>query len=490
MSGTSVSNPPDTPPGTHPIPRTLMVMPRPGQPGSMQFDGTNVTEFLDDWDVECEDYGFSDAKKCTRLPNYCIPAIKDLVKLLPGYLASDWGTLQTNLKDIYWQHDKPKNTHEALIKLVKEASSMDLNVYLMKFTAITDSLISKHALSDLDRIGRLLDGLQPALRTRVLKFCAKNSWRLSSNDTGTSEPNFAQLKDFILTEAKAAQKETVYNTERSIREGTELQSSSTTTVTTPTATVTTSPPASNTSAPSTAPSVTSVPSPYPAADSMAELTKKFSELALVIEANLKGPATAPPVTNSANPRPPMTLRCIWCDSTEHMRRSCSELTVALKNGLVRFNNEFRLINASTGQELPTMYGRGGMKKFFEGSPAIISVTNNAITLEPTTYIGNQSSVRLTTLDIDGNVQTDEIVDADVFEKRRRDEILRPRVRPRADDVRPAPRDISEDTPTVDSWSILMDPNAFPILSTKQIQQILDPNACTSSKEIQTCLWSL
>jgi len=42
---------------------------------------------------------------------------------------------------------------------------MDLNVYLMKFTAITDSLISKHALSDLGRVGRLLDGLQPALRT-------------------------------------------------------------------------------------------------------------------------------------------------------------------------------------------------------------------------------------------------------------------------------------------------------------------------------------
>jgi len=97
------------------------------------------------------------------------------------------------------------------------------------------------------------------------------------NDTGTSEPNFAQLKDFILTEAKAAQKETVYNAERSIREGTEFQSSSTTTVTTPTATVTTSPPASNTSTPSTAPNVTSVLSSYPAADSMAELTKKFSE---------------------------------------------------------------------------------------------------------------------------------------------------------------------------------------------------------------------
>jgi len=89
-------------------------------------------------------------------------------------------------------------------------------------------------------------------------------------------------------------------------------------------------------------------------------------------------------------------------------------------------------------------------KLFESTPVIVSVTNNSITLEPTAYIGNQSSVRLTTLDIDGNVQTDEIIDVDVFEKRRRDEILRRRVRLRVDDVRPAPRDISDDTPTVDS----------------------------------------
>src|SRR5436190_11310594 len=182
-------------------------MPCPGQLRSMLFNGNNISDFLEDWSIKCEDYRLTGAQKCARFPNYCTPAIKDLVKLLPGYGTHDWTALQMNLKEIYWQHDKPKDTYEALIKLVKEAPSMDLNVYIIKFTAITDSLISKHALSDLDHIGRLFDGLNSDLRPRVLKFCVKKSWKLSSHDTGTNEPNFEELKWFVLLEAKAAQKQ-------------------------------------------------------------------------------------------------------------------------------------------------------------------------------------------------------------------------------------------------------------------------------------------
>ena len=147
---------PATPAATFVNVRPHAVMPRPGQLGSMLFDGNNITDSLEDWNIECEDYDLTDAQKCARFPNYCTPVIKDLVKLLPGYGTHDWTTLQVNLKEMYWQCDKLKDTHEALIKLVKEAPTMDLNVYIIKFTAITGSLISKHALSDLNHVGRLL----------------------------------------------------------------------------------------------------------------------------------------------------------------------------------------------------------------------------------------------------------------------------------------------------------------------------------------------
>src|SRR5579871_2056697 len=73
-----------------------------------------------------------------------------------------------------------------------------------------------------------------------------------------------------------------------------------------------------------------------------------------------------------------------------------------------------------------MFGSGGMKKVFEEPPAI-SVQNNNITAEPYGHLGDQSSVHITRIDFDTGTRTDEIIDADVYEKRKRGETLPRRV---------------------------------------------------------------
>jgi len=78
------------------------IMPRPGQPGAMKFDGKNITEFLEELNLECEDFGHGPAQRCARFPNYCVSTIKDTVKILPGYLAKDWVMLQNDLRKLYW----------------------------------------------------------------------------------------------------------------------------------------------------------------------------------------------------------------------------------------------------------------------------------------------------------------------------------------------------------------------------------------------------
>ena len=90
----------------------------------------NITEFLEEWNLESEDLGL--AQRCARFPDYWIPPIKD--KILPGYLAADWATLQVDLRKLYWPHDKPKNTMSALKAVVKQAQTgtMDLNIYILK----------------------------------------------------------------------------------------------------------------------------------------------------------------------------------------------------------------------------------------------------------------------------------------------------------------------------------------------------------------------
>jgi hypothetical protein len=164
-------------------------------------------------------FGLSGPHRCQRIGDYCAPEIKGVIELLPGNDDNNWEILQQlELKRTYWPHDKQRKTSASLNQFLKNAPNLDLNVFMLKYSATSSTLNSKGALSPLDRIGRLLHGLSVELRRKVLKFCAKKSWRLSAHDTGINDPVFDELKEFILTEAQAAQKETVYSNERASRE--------------------------------------------------------------------------------------------------------------------------------------------------------------------------------------------------------------------------------------------------------------------------------
>jgi len=184
----------------------------------------------------------------------------------------------------------------------------------------------------------------------------------------------------------------------------------------------------------------SVATPVPSSDPIAELTKQFAQLALAMQANMQGRPSAPvPKVNTPIPVSAPRSQCIWCDSTEHRRRECAEFTDALRSQRVSLSDKGRVV--FNGEELPLMWGKGGMKKLLTlATPAlpvpmsapIVAGINN-ITLESYGELGSQSSVMITTLDFENGTRTDEIIDAEVNEKRRRDEILRRRTRPRLED---------------------------------------------------------
>src|SRR5436190_11917941 len=136
-------------------------MPRPGQPGAMSFDGNNVTDFLKDWDMESEEYGLTEVQKCRKLPRYCSKDIGEAVQMLQGYINEDWTILQQELKQLFWRTDPPKNTTGALLNLISDAKAGKKNVdmYVLRYTTITDALIKKNAISKFHRIVRLLEGL-------------------------------------------------------------------------------------------------------------------------------------------------------------------------------------------------------------------------------------------------------------------------------------------------------------------------------------------
>ena len=186
----------------------------------MQFDGKNITDFLEEWNIECEDFGLTAAQRYACFPNYCIPMIKNTVKLLSGYIAVNWADLQADCKKFYWPQNKPKNTMSALNAVVKEAQTgtMDLNVYVLKYISISEALVAAHTLYTSDRVAHMLDRLSENLQRKVIRHCTQQGWKLSTQDTGIKDPDFKAIKSFILMEAQTEQTMSVYDSERSICE--------------------------------------------------------------------------------------------------------------------------------------------------------------------------------------------------------------------------------------------------------------------------------
>ena len=328
---------------------------RPNEPGAPHFIGENVSEFLQEWDFFCDDYGCNDRIKCTRLPLYCDKKIGDDIKRLDGFVTEDWATFRSSIIGLYWQHDKPKNTMTELNQLIQGSSALDLNVYLLHYASITEVLVAEKALSPLDRVNRLLDGLPEDLRKRVLKFCTKKGWKLSTQDTGTVEPVFEELRKFVVEEAQTRQKEAVYDKERRIREGFDESISPG------------SASASDTSLSTTTDSVTPLVSSSSSLDSIRNLSYQVSNLANFIQATRSQPSQPYSKLSSFaptfSPKSPQT--CHWCDSPEHARIDCVDLGKNIHEGKVRINENNRVALAATGQEFPLMIGEGGMRRILE-----------------------------------------------------------------------------------------------------------------------------
>jgi hypothetical protein len=217
---------------------------------------------------------------------------------------------------------------------------------------------------------------------------------------------------------------------------------------------------------------------------MTALTEQISRLILAMQGNMQ---SKPPIasintmsTSSVSKRPPAEKpkHCIWCDSTEHFRRLDDlELKEVIRISRIRIN-QGRIIVTATGEELPIMFGKGGIKRLITLTSAVsilpIAVGANNITLESYGNLGPRSSV-ITTLDFENGTRTDEIIDAEVNEKRQRDEILHRRVKSHIEDTLPR-------TPApVPPPNITPPPNVIPPpdadMQDVQYQRSITPGAC-------------
>ena len=183
-------------------------MPHAGQPGALSFDGNNVTDFLKDWDMEYEEYGLTDVQKCKKLPRYCNKDIGEAIQMLQGYVNEDWTVLQQELKQLFWRTDPPKETTAALFKLIGDAKDGKINVdmYVLKYTSITNALLKRNSLSKFHQRVLLLDGLSEELQTKIFEYCSEKGWRMLEDDVETVEPDFEEVKQVVVNKARTMER--------------------------------------------------------------------------------------------------------------------------------------------------------------------------------------------------------------------------------------------------------------------------------------------
>ena len=175
------------------------VMPRPGQPGALLFDNTNISEFLERWNIECDAFGLTTTERCVNLPLYCIRPTMKLVKAFKGYAARDWGLLQEELKSFFFEEDREKTTVISLLKLVAEsaAGKVDLRSYVINFTAMGNELKEQGNLSDTERIRYFAKGLPADVRHKLFDFCRKKGWDMSMPGTAEKRIDFDKIVKFV-----------------------------------------------------------------------------------------------------------------------------------------------------------------------------------------------------------------------------------------------------------------------------------------------------
>ena len=166
---------------------------------------------------------------------------------------------------------------------------LDLSVYILKYTSITQLLTKSNEMSTTQRCRHLLDGLSEQLHDKAFDFCMRNDWKLSSHDTGTKDPEFDKLKMFVLGKALSAKKKVMYNKERATEGYDDLKKAVIDVVKTP-------------PTPSSSLAVT------PNSDlTIVKLTKQLANLTLMIQAhmNLPKPETTKPNASRTSDR-----RCV------------------------------------------------------------------------------------------------------------------------------------------------------------------------------------
>lgn len=172
-AASSSGTPPSDQSMTMQTPRLYIPLPGPKTVGAPHFDGTNVTDFLEEWEIFCQDHGLSQSMQVQRMPPYCDLFIGDYIKTLEEYIGRDWKELCKTLRKQYLSQDsRQKYYSRAYLEQYKNTTSdgrEGLKNYTLQFRSIAKKLLDKKELDEYTACFWFIQGLPASKQVKVMK---------------------------------------------------------------------------------------------------------------------------------------------------------------------------------------------------------------------------------------------------------------------------------------------------------------------------------
>jgi hypothetical protein len=152
----------------------LVQMPQPGTIGAPWFTGTNVSDFLSEFDSICDDAHLTDTARVSRVPRYCFPEISRYLKGMPEWEDGNWDALKAVMQKEWEAADDFQRTRTlAFLEVLKNQDrehvpTTDIRHYCRQFKQSAAYLRKVEQISEYQASTWFLQGLPRAIAVKVV----------------------------------------------------------------------------------------------------------------------------------------------------------------------------------------------------------------------------------------------------------------------------------------------------------------------------------
>src|SRR6266536_3586413 len=146
------------------------MMPLPGTPGILYFEGANISDFIERFEDICDDYQVRDKNKIKRVPRYYTQVISQFVKGIKKYQDEDWGKLKKELKKEYRADNitQQMNTRQFLETLINKPRGIkEAANYCRQYATISRKLKTAGKLDEYTQYQLFVRGLPDKTRKEI-----------------------------------------------------------------------------------------------------------------------------------------------------------------------------------------------------------------------------------------------------------------------------------------------------------------------------------